>query len=39
MKESLLYDKSLTFAIRCVKFYKYLKEEKGVYILSKQQNV
>ena len=36
MKESLLYDKSLTFAIRCVKFYKYLKEEKGVYILSKQ---
>ena len=36
MKESLLYEKSMTFAIRCVNFYKYLKEKKGVHILSKQ---
>ena len=36
MKESILYEKSMAFAIRCVKFYKYLKEEKGVYVLSKQ---
>ena len=31
MKESLLYDKSMSFAIRCVKFYKYLKEEKDIW--------
>ena len=36
MKESLLYDKSMSFAIRCVKFYKYLKEEKDIFIISKQ---
>lgn len=35
MKESLLYKKSLAFGVRCVKFYKYLKE-KDVYVLSKQ---
>ena len=36
MKESLLYTKSMDLAIRCVKFYKYLKDEKSVYVLSKQ---
>ena len=36
MKESLLYTKSMNFAIRCVNFYKYLKDEKNEYILSKQ---
>ena len=36
MKESLLYEKSMNFAIRCVKFYKYLREEKNEYVLSKQ---
>ncbi|MBD5225726.1 MAG: four helix bundle protein [Bacteroidales bacterium] len=29
-------DKSKDFAIRCVKLYKYLCEEKGEYVLSKQ---
>lgn len=36
MKESILYEKSMAFSIRCVKFYQYLKEEKSVYVLSKQ---
>ena len=36
MKDSLLYSKSMAFAIRCVNFYKYLKEEKNIYVLSKQ---
>ena len=36
MKDSLLYSKSMDFAIRCVKFYKYLKEEKNIYVLSEQ---
>ena len=36
MKDSLLYSKSMDFAIRCVKFYKYLKEDKNIYVLSKQ---
>lgn len=36
MKESLLYTKSMNFAIRYVNFYKYLKDEKNEYILSKQ---
>ena len=36
MKDSLLYSKSMDFAIRCVNFYKYLKEEKNIYVLSKQ---
>ena len=26
----------MSFAIRCVKFYKYLKEEKDIFIISKQ---
>ncbi|MBR4773109.1 MAG: four helix bundle protein [Bacteroidales bacterium] len=36
MKESLLYSKSMAFAVRCVKFYKYLTDEKREYIISKQ---
>ncbi len=36
MTDSIIYDKSIKFAIRIVKLYKYLKEEKNEYILSKQ---
>ena len=36
MRESLLYSKSMAFAVRCVKFYKYLTDEKKEYVLSKQ---
>lgn len=36
MRESLLYSKSMAFAVRCVKFYKYLIEEKKEYVISKQ---
>ena len=36
MKESLLFSKSMTFAVRCMKFYKYLTDEKKEYVLSKQ---
>ena len=36
MQDSLLYSKSMDFAIHCVKFYKYLKEEKNIYVLSEQ---
>ncbi|MBQ7711323.1 MAG: four helix bundle protein [Bacteroidales bacterium] len=36
MKDSLLYSKSMAFAVRCVKFYKYLSEEKKEYVISKQ---
>lgn len=36
MKESILQTKSLTFAVRVVKFYRYLCEEKREYVLSKQ---
>ena len=36
MKESVLQTKSLTFAVRVVKFYRYLCEEKREYVLSKQ---
>ena len=36
MKESLLFSKSMTFAVRCVNFYKYLTDEKKEYVLSKQ---
>ena len=31
-----IVDKSLEFAVRCVKFYKYLCEDKHEYVLSKQ---
>ena len=36
MKENVLKDKSFAFAIRIVKLYKYLCEEKKEYIMSKQ---
>ena len=36
MAENTVKDKSIKFAIRIVKLYKYLKEEKAEYILSKQ---
>ena len=36
MKENVLKIKSFTFAIRIVKLYKYLYEEKKEYIMSKQ---
>ena len=31
-----IFDKSLDFAVRCVKFYDYLKDEKQEYVISKQ---
>lgn len=36
MKEGVLQNKSLTFAVRIVKFYKHLTNEKKEFILSKQ---
>jgi four helix bundle protein len=36
MKESLIKDKSFQFAIRIVKMYTHLKEEKKEYVLSRQ---
>ena len=36
MIDSIIQDKSIKFAIRIVKLYKYLKEEKNEYVLSKQ---
>lgn len=36
MKENAVQQKSINFAIRVVKLYKYLKEQKSEYILSKQ---
>ena len=36
MKENLIVDKSMDFAVRIVNLYKYLKDEKSEYILSKQ---
>ena len=36
MKENVLLDKSKSFALRIIKMYKYLTEEKKEYILSKQ---
>ncbi|MEI9935168.1 MAG: four helix bundle protein [Ferruginibacter sp.] len=35
-KENILRDKSLAFAIRIVKCYQYLQNEKKEYVLSKQ---
>ncbi|MGA2297589.1 MAG: four helix bundle protein [FCB group bacterium] len=35
-KENILLDKSYNFALRIVKLYKYLVEEKKEYVLSKQ---
>ncbi len=36
MRENVLKDKSYDFALRIVKLYKYLIEEKKEYVLSKQ---
>ena len=36
MKENILKKKSFDFALRIVKLYKYLQEEKKEYIMSKQ---
>src|SRR5690242_10108812 len=36
MKENLLKDKSFMFAIRIIKLYKYLCDEKKEFVLSKQ---
>ena len=36
MKENILLEKSFAFAIRVVKAYKYLAEEKKEFVLSKQ---
>jgi len=36
MKESILNEKSMNFAIRIVNLYKYLSENKKEYVLSNQ---
>jgi len=36
MKENILQSKSYLFALRIIKLYKFLTEEKKEYILSKQ---
>lgn len=36
MSDNIIKDKSIKFAIRVVRLYKYLKEDKNEYILSKQ---
>ena len=36
MKNNVTYDKAYKFAIRVVKAYKYLVEEKREFVLSKQ---
>lgn len=36
MKENVIADKSKGFALRIIKLYRYLKDEKREYILSKQ---
>ena len=36
MKDNIILDKSFTFAIRVVKLYKYLCNDKKEYVLSKQ---
>ena len=36
MKENIIQEKSKVFAVRIVKFYKYLCDEKKEYVLSKQ---
>ena len=35
-RENVLVEKSLSFAVRVVKLYKYLCEEKKEYVMSKQ---
>ncbi|MCH4199093.1 MAG: four helix bundle protein [Clostridium tyrobutyricum] len=36
MKENLVYKKAFRFSVRMVNLYKYLKENKGEYVISKQ---
>ncbi len=36
MSKSILQDKSLSFAVRCVNMYRYLTNEKKEHVLSKQ---
>ncbi len=36
MKENVLLEKSFAFAIRVIKAYKYLAEERKEFVLSKQ---
>lgn len=36
MSKSLVLDKSIKFALRIVRLYRYLSEEKNEYVLSKQ---
>lgn len=36
MKGNLIAEKTVDFAVRIVKFYKYLCDEKKEYVLSKQ---
>ena len=36
MKENIIADKSKAFAVRIIKLYKYLKDEKQEYVMSKQ---
>lgn len=36
MSKSIVLDKSITFALRIVKLYKYLSDDKKEYVLSKQ---
>lgn len=36
MKDNILLSKSYSFALRIVKLYKFLSEEKNEYVLSKQ---
>ncbi len=36
MKESIIYEKSYAFALRIIGVFKYLKEEKKEFVLSKQ---
>ena len=35
MKDSFIYNKSLAFGVKCVKFYQFLRD-KGIYVISKQ---
>lgn len=36
MKESIVFDKSKSFALRIIALYKYLRDEKREFVLSKQ---
>lgn len=36
MKKNIIQEKSFCFALRIIKLYKYLKDNKNEYVLSKQ---